>query len=245
MIQKTMVVGPFQCNCRLFVCPSSGEALLVDPGDEAEKILSQIQKVALPGGKKVSVKYLLHTHGHLDHIGATGEVKKTLLKNQSHPLSSTSAGASASLAAPVSLIPQIALHRGDEMLYQSLKMQGGLFGLQYDEPLPIDHYLEDGEMLHVGSLKFSILHTPGHSPGSVCIRLHEDQALGAQELLLSGDTLFQGSVGRTDLWGANQEQMFQSIHRRILTLDEDTRVCPGHGLDTFIGIEKRENPFLS
>jgi len=235
MIQKTMVVGPFQCNCRLFVCPHSGEALLVDPGDESEKILKHLQGTSLVGGQKITVKYLLHTHGHLDHIGATRQVKQAFAGSQISASPQTSANQA----------PQIALHRGDEMLYQALKMQGGLFGFNYEDPLPIDHYLEDGEILHVGSLKFSILHTPGHSPGSVCIRLHEDQALGAQELLLSGDTLFQGSVGRTDLWGANQDQMFQSIHRRILTLDDDTRVCPGHGPDTFIGIEKRENPFLS
>ncbi|MGZ3698930.1 MAG: MBL fold metallo-hydrolase, partial [Bdellovibrionota bacterium] len=84
----------------------------------------------------------------------------------------------------------------------------------------------------------------GHSPGSVCLRLHESSAAHAPELLLSGDTLFQGSVGRTDLWGGDQEQMFRSIRSRILTLDEDTRVCPGHGPETKIGIEKRENPFL-
>ena len=230
MIRKTMVVGPFQCNCRLFVCPRSGEALLVDPGDDAQKILTQLRQVTVGQGQKIKIKYLLHTHGHLDHIGATREVKQELVGTGS---------------ASEVLVPQIALHRGDEALYQALKMQGGLFGFDYQDPLPIDHYLEDGEILRVGDLKFSILHTPGHSPGSVCVRLHEDQAIGAPELLLSGDTLFQGSVGRTDLWGADQSQMFKSIHQRILTLDEDTQVCPGHGPDTLIGIEKRENPFLT
>ena len=224
-----MVVGPFQCNCRLFVCPRSGDALLVDPGDEAQKILNHLHQIRMGNGQKITVKYLLQTHGHLDHIGATREVKQELM----------------ALSPTGGVGPQIALHRGDEMLYQALKMQGGLFGFDYQDPLPIDHYLEDEEVLRVGDLKFSILHTPGHSPGSVCVRLHEDQALGAQELLLSGDTLFQGSVGRTDLWGADQTQMFKSIHQRILTLDEDTQVCPGHGPDTFIGIEKRENPFLT
>ena len=94
-------------------------------------------------------------------------------------------------------------------------------------------------------MKFSLLHTPGHSPGSVCIRLHEDRANSFSESVFSGDTLFQGSVGRTDLWGADQDQMFKNIRERILTLDDDTRVCPGHGPNTKIGIEKRSNPFLT
>jgi glyoxylase-like metal-dependent hydrolase (beta-lactamase superfamily II) len=123
-------------------------------------------------------------------------------------------------------------------------MQGDLFGFKYDQPLPIDHYLEDEEILRVGELKFSILHTPGHSPGSVCIRLHSDSSLKAPEMVLSGDTLFQGSVGRTDLWGADQNVMFKSIRQRLLTLDGDTRVCPGHGDDTSIGVERLNNPFL-
>jgi hydroxyacylglutathione hydrolase len=222
MIEKTMVVGPFQCNCRLLACPKTGEAVLVDPGDEPQKILREIENIKTPQGLPVQVKYLLHTHGHLDHIAGTKKVREQL-----------------SLA-----MPKIALHKEDQPLYMNLRMQGQLFGLQYEDPLAIDHFLEDEETFKVGELKFSILHTPGHSPGSVCIRLMENSSLNIPELLLSGDTLFQGSVGRTDLWGADQDQMFESIHQRILVLDDDTRVCPGHGGDTRIGIEKRENPFL-
>ena len=229
MIQKTIVVGPFQCNCRLLACPKTGEAVLVDPGDDAGQILTTIEGLKTSSGAPLQVKYLLHTHGHLDHIGATRSVREGL------------AGFSGkSLAQP----PVIALHRGDEELYQNLKMQGNLFGMKYDDPLAIDHYLEEGEVLQVGSLRFSMIHTPGHSPGSVCMRLHQDTAHHIPETLFSGDTLFQGSVGRTDLWGANQEQMFKNIHQRLLVLDDDTRVAPGHGSDTSIGIEKRKNPFL-
>jgi len=168
------------------------------------------------------VKYLLHTHGHLDHVGATRGVR---------------AGRAEA--------PKILIHRADEPLYQALLQQGQLFGLRYDEPLPVDPYLEDGQDLRIGDLKLSVLHTPGHSPGCVCLRLHEDAGAGASEMLFSGDTLFQGSVGRTDLWGADQGQMFSSIRNRILTLDDDTIVCPGHGPDTRVGVEKRSNPFLT
>jgi glyoxylase-like metal-dependent hydrolase (beta-lactamase superfamily II) len=223
MLEKTMVVGPFQCNCRLFACPRTGDAILVDPGDEPEKILNTLSEMKTPQGASIQVKYLLHTHGHLDHIGGTRSVRESLDKFA---------------------YPKIALHRGDEELYINLQMQGSLFGIQYDTPLPIDHYLEDGEQLTIGDFKLSVIHTPGHSPGSICFRLHEDSAIGMRETVLSGDTLFQGSVGRTDLWGADQDQMFKSIRQRLLTLDGDTRVCPGHGPDSRIGIEKRENPFL-
>jgi glyoxylase-like metal-dependent hydrolase (beta-lactamase superfamily II) len=222
MLEKKIVVGPFQCNCRVLVCPRTGEAALVDPGDEAQKILTGLQGMKLPSGAAIQVKYLLHTHAHLDHIGATRSIKESLVETS----------------------PQIALHREDEPLYKNLKLQGSMFGFQYEDPLAVDHYLQDGEILKVGDLKFSVIHTPGHSPGSVCIQLHGDSSHGIEEKIFSGDTLFQGSVGRTDLWGADQDQMFRSIRRRLLTLDDDIRVCPGHGPDTSIGLEKRNNPFL-
>jgi glyoxylase-like metal-dependent hydrolase (beta-lactamase superfamily II) len=225
-LEKNLVVGGFQCNCRLLVCPRTGEGVLVDPGDEAPQILKMLGGVKTHEGAAIQIKYLLHTHGHLDHVGASRSVKLEIEK---------AAGKG----------PKLALHRGDEPLYLALKQQGALFGMQYEDPLPIDHFLEDGEALQVGDLRFSVIHTPGHSPGSVCLRLHEDQKIGVPETLFSGDTLFQGSVGRTDLWGGDQELMFRSIKDRILRLDGDTRVCPGHGPDTRIGQEKRSNPFLT
>ncbi len=221
MIDRRLSVGPLQCNCRLLACPRTGEALLVDPGDEAERIVREIQSLKTPEGKPLKLKYLLHTHAHFDHIGGTRKVRETLGEGS------------------------IALHADDAEIYRMLPMQGRLFGFQFEEPLPIDHFLEDEEELQVGDLRISVLHTPGHSPGGVCFRLHEDSSIGASETLFSGDTLFQGSVGRTDLWGGDQEQMFRSIRSRIFTLDDDIPVCPGHGPDTQVGIEKRENPFLN
>lgn len=225
VLQKTFVVGPFQCNCRLMVCPRTGKAVLVDPGDEPARLVAELEKIKLPGSIPLSIEYLIHTHGHLDHIGAARGVTESLSVK--------------------SRAPKIALHRGDHELYLKLKDQGNLFGMKYQDPLPVDHFLNDEEELEVGDLRFSVIHTPGHSPGSVCFRLHENSDLGAAETLFSGDTLFNGSVGRTDLWGANQDQMFRSIRNRILCLDDDTRLCPGHGMDSKIGIEKRTNPFLN
>lgn len=230
-----LVVGPFQCNCRLVACPKTGEAVLVDPGDEPQKILKALAEARTASGAPVRVKYLFHTHGHLDHIGAARPVKEAL----------QAAGAGAGSDSEKGKGPLIALHRGDEEIYRMLRTQGALFGMtHYEEPLPIEHYLEHEEEIRVGELRFSVIHTPGHSPGSVCLRLHEDSGLGVRETLYSGDTLFQGSVGRTDLWGGDQDLMFRNIHERILTLDGDTRVCPGHGPETRISVEKRSNPFL-
>ncbi len=226
LVERTLVVGPFQCNCRVFVCPSTGDAVLVDPGDEAPRILRWLETLSGELGREVHVKHLFHTHGHLDHVAASRGVRE---KAEERKLGES---------------PKLWIHREDEPLYRALKMQGQMFGLAYDEPLPIDQYFEHEQELKVGELKFSVIHTPGHSPGSVCLRLHEDTGFGVSETLLSGDTLFQGSVGRTDLWGADTETMFRSIRERILVLDGDTRVCPGHGPDTRVGIEKRENPFL-
>lgn len=224
-LERNLVVGPFQCNCRLLMCPETGDAALIDPGDEPAKILAALAKVELRGvdGKilKPRLKYLLHTHAHLDHIGGTrGVVEGTPNK------------------------PTIALHADDLPLYEKLRDQGKLFGMTYEEPLPVEKFLAHEERLELGRLKLEVIHTPGHSPGSVGIRLHEDSRLGVPETVFSGDTLFQGSVGRTDLWGADGELMFKMIRERLLTLDGDTRVCPGHGPETKIALEKRENPFL-
>jgi glyoxylase-like metal-dependent hydrolase (beta-lactamase superfamily II) len=221
-LDKNLVVGPFQCNCRILACPKTGEAALIDPGAEPKRIIQALEGLKTPGGMPIQVRYLFHTHGHLDHIGATRDVKTAL-----------------------ATAPRIALHRDDEPLYLQLKMQGQLFRMNFDEPLPVDLHFEHEQQLKVGELKFTVIHNPGHSPGSVSLRLHEDSSLGVKETVFSGDTLFQGSVGRTDLWGANGDQMFKMIHERLLTLDGDTRVCPGHGPETSIAIEKSTNPFLT
>ncbi len=214
MFEQTWIVGSFRCNCRLWACRRTGEAILVDPGDEAPRLIEALKEISwdIP----LKVKYLLHTHAHLDHIGGTRHVKEAFSESQ------------------------IALHRADEPLYLGLPLQGTYFGLVYDEPLPIDQFLEDGQILEVGDLRFSILHTPGHSPGSICIQSHTSDA----PVLLTGDTLFREEIGRTDLWGGDEPLMLENIHQKILTLPQDTRICPGHGPDTSVGWERSFNPYL-
>jgi|SRR5271170_963637 len=163
----------------------------------------------------LKIKYLLHTHAHFDHIAGSKAMKEAT-------------GA------------QIMLHQGDKWLYDNLLKQGAMFGFNFDEPLPVDRWLEDEEIIEVGKVKASVLHTPGHTPGSLCFSVADKDSI-----LFSGDTLFNRSIGRTDLWGGSYEQIIESIENRLLTLDGSTRVIPGHGPDTDIWSEKKENPFLT
>lgn len=213
-------VGSLRCNCHLLVCPETKRAAIVDPGDEPDLILRKIKEAEEKLKAPIQLEWILQTHGHFDHIGASRELKE---------------------AFPTA---KIALHSGDEPLYQQLPLQGKMYGQIYKPTLPLDHRLQDLEEFSVGKIKFQILHAPGHSPGSIGIRLNEDSALGISETLFSGDTLFQESVGRTDLWGGDEELLRKSIQRRFFTLDDDTLVCPGHGDSTKIGIEKRTNPYV-
>lgn len=208
MLRKQLVVGAFQCNCTILGCDKTGEAIVIDPGDEGAKIISAVQALGL------SVKYLLHTHAHFDHIGATLDLK--------HHLGS---------------VP--CLHKSDEPLYTNLPLQGQFFGMQVGEAPPIEKFLEDGEVIQFGEKSIEVIHTPGHTPGSVCFKLN-----GSDPELFSGDTLFRQSIGRTDLWGGNLDTLLHSIKSRLLTLEDEVPVHPGHGPASSIGYERRHNPFL-
>lgn len=208
MIYKKLVVGPLQCNCAILACEKTKEAVIIDPGDEGARIASEVQASGF------TVKALLHTHAHFDHIGGTKEVKEAL-------------------SAP------IWLHKADLEIYNNLPLQGRMFGFSFVAAPAVDNFLEDGQTLNFGEHSLEVIHTPGHSPGGVCFRKKD-----GEEMIFSGDTLFQMSVGRSDLWGGDHEQMIHSIKDRLLVLSEDTPVHPGHGPSTMIGIEKRSNPFL-
>lgn len=226
VIDRKIVVGPFQCNCHLLVCPVTGQGVLIDPGDESEKILKLIQDVEKTLSKPVQIVGLYHTHAHLDHIAATRGVKEALAKTSGSD-------------------PQIYLHRQDEFIYLNLKKQAEFFGLQYGDPLPVNQFFEDEQILKVGKLEFSVLHTPGHSPGGVCLKLKEDTELKLPPKLFTGDTLFQASIGRTDLWGGDLDILLKSIRNRLFTMEDEWTVYPGHGPETSIGVERRSNPFLT
>ena len=204
----TFPVGPLQCNCSIIACPETKEALIVDPGGDAPEIIRRIKAAGL------TARYLIHTHAHFDHIGATATLKKEL-------------GA------------EILLHPDDRFLYDNIQMQGRLFGMDVDPTLPVDQALEDEMSLRFGQEKSLVIHTPGHTPGSVCFHVG-----GEESHLFAGDTLFKGSVGRTDLWGGSAEDLMHSIKQRLLPLDDSTTIYPGHGPVSTLWHEKQHNPFL-
>lgn len=162
----------------------------------------------------VLVKYLLHTHAHFDHILATGEI-------------AAATGA------------EILLHAGDRALYEGLPGQGRMFGFQASAPPPPTRFFADGETIQVGTVSLQVLHTPGHTPGSVGFYL-----AATEPILFSGDTLFAESIGRTDFPGGCYEDIEVSIRTKLYTLPGDTRVIPGHGADTTIEHEREHNPFV-
>jgi glyoxylase-like metal-dependent hydrolase (beta-lactamase superfamily II) len=163
----------------------------------------------------LTAKYLLHTHAHLDHIMGSKGMREKT-------------GA------------LICLNKEDQFLYDKLTMQAGMFGFPAEDPLPVDRFLNDEEHFDIGDLRAYVIHRPGHTPGSCCFSLAEKESV-----LFSGDTLFNHSIGRTDLWGGSFEQIIDSISQRLFKLDDSTRVIAGHGPDTDIWSEKKENPFFN
>lgn len=205
IVVKTFPVGPLQCNCSIIGDTLTGKALLVDPGGDAELILSELSALGL------QVVAIIHTHAHLDHILAAGEIRKAT-------------------GAP------IYLHEEDMFLWEGVEEQCRRFGfppITLPEP---DHFLNDEHDL--GCCGGIALHTPGHTPGSTSFWFAESKTL------VAGDTLFRGSIGRTDLWGGDFDTIVSSIRDRLYTLDDDAVVITGHGPATRIGIEKETNMFV-
>ncbi|MBP7868205.1 MAG: MBL fold metallo-hydrolase [Acidobacteria bacterium] len=204
-ILECLTVGVLQANCWIVGCPRTREAVVIDPGGEAPRILERVRSTGL---KPVLV---VNTHGHIDHVAANAEVAEAF-------------------GAPV------AIHR-DDLFFLDGEDVLGLAWLVPARPSPKPSvFLAEGTSVAVGDLRFRVLHTPGHSPGSCCL------LLGAY--LLSGDTLLAGSVGRTDLPGGDPQTLMDSLARKVLTLPPETRVLPGHGPETVLSDELQENPFL-
>ena len=160
-------------------------------------------------------KFLVHTHAHIDHIGDLGGLRDRV-------------GGKA------------LLHPGDLPLYRSLGMQAGWLGYEAPRIVELDGELSDGDRLSAGALELDVLHTPGHTPGSVCFAFKDDES----ETILSGDTLFAGAIGRWDLGGTSMEDIVQSIKSKLMPFGDETRVIPGHGPFTTIGEERNTNPYL-
>ena len=207
MILETFPVGPLQCNCTVLGDKASGEAMVVDPGENIPQILAILAR------HKLTLKQIVVTHGHIDHVGGAVRLKRAT-------------------GAP------ILLNQNDLPLLAMMDEQAGWLGIETPEVAPPDVSAEDGMVAGIAGHAAHILHTPGHTQGSICLHFAQDN------LLLAGDTLFAGSIGRTDLPGGDGRQILRSIHDRVLTLPEETRVVPGHGPATTIGEERESNPFL-
>ena len=207
MILETFPVGLLRCNCTILGDETTGEAIIVDPGDDVPEILARLAK------HRLTLTQIIVTHAHIDHVGGAVVLKRVT-------------------GAPV------LLNQYDLPLLSMMDMQAGWLGTKAPEVAAPDGSAEDG--LKIGLMNYAgeVLHTPGHTQGSICLYF------APQQLLLAGDTLFAGSIGRTDLPGGNSRKIIESIHDRLLTLPDATTVIPGHGELTNIGRERHSNPFL-
>jgi hydroxyacylglutathione hydrolase len=199
-------VGPLACNCYIVGDAARREAIVVDPGGDAEDLATFLRESDL------RVTAIIATHAHFDHIVAAEELRRIT-------------------GAPFHL------HRDDRPLLDWMQESGRLFlGVDLPPPPEVDRDAAEGELLRAGDVTLEVLHTPGHSPGSITL-VHA-------EALFAGDTLFAGSVGRTDLPGGDTAALVDAIRSKIFAFDDATAVYPGHGPETTVGEERRSNPFV-
>jgi hydroxyacylglutathione hydrolase len=208
MIHEILPVGPLRCNCSIIGDETTLEAMVIDPGDDIEDVLTVLQK------HRLTTKQIVITHAHIDHVGGAMKLR-------------------AATGAP------ILLNENDYALLQMLDAQAEWIGMAPPEKVQIDQSIKHADTVKAGSLAAQIIHTPGHTEGSICLYF------GTEKKLLAGDTLFAGSVGRTDLPGGSFDKIIHSIHEELLALPDETIVVPGHGSLTSIGQERESNPFLA
>jgi hydroxyacylglutathione hydrolase len=211
MILEHRAVGPFFKNGFVLGCEQTREGVIIDPGDEVEELLAAAEQ------HRLSIKTILLTHAHLDHVTGVGKAKQALG------------------------VP-IWLHQADNILYEHVVQQGQMFGIHVDPQPPVDAFYDGEGPLRFGRYDVRVFHTPGHCPGGVCLAVNKE---GEQKAtLFVGDTLFAGSIGRTDLPGGDADTLLRSIRDVLFRFPDDTVVWSGHGEPTTIGRERRTNPFL-
>jgi glyoxylase-like metal-dependent hydrolase (beta-lactamase superfamily II) len=219
MFIETLIVGDLAVNCYI-IADEDKEAAVIDPGDNSGDILQIIKE------NNLHLRYIINTHTHFDHIGAIAEIKKAT-------------GA------------EFLIHEGEMHILRTLPSQRLIFGVEIDPPPAPDRFLKDNDEIKLGNLLLKILYTPGHSPGGICIHVcpvsadRQGQAGHADGMVFTGDTLFAGSIGRTDLPGGDYNTLINSIKEKLLPLRDETVVLPGHGPRSTIKDERKYNPFLS
>lgn len=216
MLLEVRAVPPFMKNGYVLGCEATREGVVVDPGDEVDALLGVVERQSL------SIRAILLTHAHLDHVSGVARAK-------------------AVLNAPVWL------HQADNFLYEGVVQQGLMFGFRVEPQPPVDHFYATNQTIRFGEYEIAVHHTPGHCPGGVALAVNGDpRTAGPTErrVLIVGDTLFAGSIGRTDLPGGDLETLLRSIRDVLFRFPDGTPVYSGHGEPTTIGREKRTNPFL-
>jgi hydroxyacylglutathione hydrolase len=236
LIHEVIPVGMLQCNCSILGDPVTREAIVVDPGDDVARILEILQR------HRLKLRAIVSTHTHIDHVGGLAELHRAT-------------------GAPVMI------HEADMELYKHLDIQAQWLGVATPAMTRIEDFVKEGDAVRWGGFAARVLHTPGHTPGSISLviepgatgkAIRDDAQDGDREqehlsdkrsttepgIVLAGDTLFQRSIGRTDLWGGSAPQILKSIREKLLVLPEETIVFPGHGDTTTIGEERDQNPFL-
>ncbi len=208
MIIEKVVVGSLEANCYIVARAEGADSIVIDPGAEAGKIMGRMKAHGLTPAA------IVNTHAHVDHMGADLAIRKE-------------AGAEVPLA----------IHKDDAGALTNAEMNLAAFvGVDAGAPVP-DQLLSDGGVVEAGGICLEVVHTPGHTPGGICLL--------AGKHLFTGDTLFAGGVGRTDLPGGSWKTLMESIREKLLCLDDDIRIYPGHGPESTIGAERRTNAFLA
>ena len=205
MIIKELAVGPLMANCFLAGCEETKEAVVIDPGGEADRILLSLAE------SELKVKYIINTHGHFDHVSANGKMKEAT-------------GA------------DLLIHPLDAPMLSMLSSNAAVFGISVENSPDCDRTIEEDESVSFGNFTLKVIHTPGHTPGGI--------SLYSDGIIFVGDTLFAGSIGRTDFPGGDFDTLISSIKTKLFKLEDDVRVLSGHGPETSIGREKRFNPFV-
>ncbi len=210
MTVQSFTFNPFQTNC--LICHDGGEAVLIDPSSSTLRE----RQVVMDYLKKhdLSISHLLLTHAHIDHIFDCAFFTQEFGE-------------------------AFKMHRADAPLLRGAQEQARLFGVSIETPPEPGVFLDQGATIKFGEAEWQILHTPGHSPGSICFY---DEKNG---FVISGDVLFSGSIGRTDLWQGSLPQLMESIFQELVPLGDDVVVYPGHGPSTTVGRERKQNPFLT
>jgi glyoxylase-like metal-dependent hydrolase (beta-lactamase superfamily II) len=216
MILEVRAVPPFMKNGFVLGCETTREGVVIDPGDDVDLLLTAVE------GHALKVGAILLTHAHLDHVTGVARAKQVL-------------------SVPVWL------HQADNTLYDGVVQQGMMFGFEVDPQPPVDHFYAADQRLRFGAYEIAVHHTPGHCPGGVALAVNGDPRTHGptgRQILIVGDTLFAGGIGRTDLPGGDAGALFRSIRQVLFSFPDETTVYPGHGQPTTIGLEKRTNPFL-